>query len=481
MKIPPSLIAAVLAVSAASAPSLARVVVIAPHPDDAEASCGGLIANTVAAGEDVVILTMTGGELGVWHKGAADARAIRADEARGGAAVLGAKLEIFGAIDGSLAADGATAEKLAGVLLRLRPAAVLAPWPLDVHPDHQASGLLAWRVFLDRRLAFDLFFYETANAPHTTSHRFVPTDYVDVTDVMARKREATLRHASQNPSEWFELYATLARMRGAEADVPFAEAYVRARAASGMGGRAGATGKTLPGAGAGRGAPSPAGASAQDWAGLGRYRAENASLPAVEPGEGRVVFYGDSITEGWIAAAPAFFRGRPWLDRGIAGQTTAQMLLRFQQDVVALRPRVVVILAGTNDIAENAGPFAPDATLANLASMTELARANGIGVVLASVPPALDFPWRAGLEPAAKIVALNARIRALANGAGAVLFDDHPALADERGGMRRDLADDGVHPNAAGYAVMAPLAEAAVRSALLASERTAAGRGRRTP
>jgi acyl-CoA thioesterase-1 len=205
---------------------------------------------------------------------------------------------------------------------------------------------------------------------------------------------------------------------------------------------------------------------APDWAGLARYRADNARLAPPTWGQQRVVFFGDSITEGWIAAVPAFFAGRPWLDRGISGQTTAQMLVRFRQDVVALRPRVVVILAGTNDIAGNTGPSTPEMTLDNLASMTEIARANGIRVVLSSVLPALDFPWRRGVNPAPKILTLNALIRSFAERTGVVYLDYYAAMADEHGALRRELSEDGVHPNAAGYAVMAPLAEAAVARVL---------------
>jgi LmbE family N-acetylglucosaminyl deacetylase len=230
----------------AQTPALATVVVLAPHPDDAEASCGGLIANTVAAGEGVVILTMTGGELGVPGKGMAEARALRAEEARKAAAVLGAKVEFFGAVDGSLAVDSAGTGKLIEILARLDPSLVLAPWPLDVHPDHQASGLLAWRAFQDGRARFRLYFYETCNSPHTTSFQFVPTEYVDVTGVMKKKQDATYQHRSQGPAEWLEQYTALARVRGYESDVAFAEGYVRARNSSGLGGRAGGAAMTLP-------------------------------------------------------------------------------------------------------------------------------------------------------------------------------------------------------------------------------------------
>lgn len=199
--------------------------------------------------------------------------------------------------------------------------------------------------------------------------------------------------------------------------------------------------------------------------GLARYRAENAFLGPPPPGEGRVVFFGDSITEGWIAAVPSFFAGRPFVDRGISGETTPQMLARFRQDVLSLEPEVVVILAGTNDVAGNTGPMTPEMTRDNLKSMAELARADGIRVVLASVLPALDFPWRRGLEPAPRIAALNALLEDYAARVGIVYLDYYRAMADEKGGLRAGLSEDGVHPNGAGYAVMAPLAEAAVRQA----------------
>lgn len=237
-----ALVAALLLVPMAAA---ATLVVIAPHPDDAEASCGGLIANSVAAGEEVVIVTMTGGELGIGGKTPGEARAIRAGEAERAAAALGAKVEFFGAVDGSLAVDAQAIARLEAMLTRLHPSVVVAPWPLDVHADHQAAGLLAWRAFQNPRLPFALYFYETTNAPHTRSFQFVPTDYVDVTEVIKRKQEATYQHVSQNPPAWFEMYATLARAHGYAADVPLAEAYIRARNSSGMGGRSGSVGKTL--------------------------------------------------------------------------------------------------------------------------------------------------------------------------------------------------------------------------------------------
>jgi len=203
-----------------------------------------------------------------------------------------------------------------------------------------------------------------------------------------------------------------------------------------------------------------------DWANLARYRDENAALPPPRAGERRVVFMGNSITEGWARYFGAMFPGKPYVGRGIGGQTTPQMLVRFRQDVVALRPAVVVILAGTNDIAGNTGPATLEMIEDNLASMAELARANGIRVVLSSVLPVYDYPWRPGLAPAPKIVALNAWMRRYAAAHDAVYLDYHSAMADERQGLRRELSGDGVHPNEAGYRVMAPLAERAIAEAL---------------
>lgn len=239
-------LALALAFALVATPAFGLVVVIAPHPDDAEASCGGLIANTVAAGESVVTITMTGGELAVFGKTPAEARTIREAEARDAAAVLGARVQFFGRTDGSLVADAASTDALRAVLASLRPRIVTAPWPLDVHPDHQAAGMLAWRVFQERSLGFDLYFYETSNSPHTISFGFTPTDYVDITAVLDRKREATLRHRTQHPQEWFGMYVQMATFRGYEADVPYAEAYVHARNSSGLGGRPARTGRNLP-------------------------------------------------------------------------------------------------------------------------------------------------------------------------------------------------------------------------------------------
>jgi acyl-CoA thioesterase I len=203
-----------------------------------------------------------------------------------------------------------------------------------------------------------------------------------------------------------------------------------------------------------------------DWANFARYRDANAALGAPKPGEARVVFMGNSITDAWARSFPAMFPGKPYVGRGISGQTTPQMLVRFRQDVVALQPKVVVILAGINDIAGNSGPATQAMIADNLMSMTEIAKANGIRVVLSSVLPAYDFPWRRGIGPAPKVVALNAWIKCYAARAGAVYLDYHGRMVDARGGLSAEMAADGVHPTEAGYRIMAPLAEAAIQEAL---------------
>jgi lysophospholipase L1-like esterase len=203
-----------------------------------------------------------------------------------------------------------------------------------------------------------------------------------------------------------------------------------------------------------------------DWPNLGRYRAANAALPEPARSESRVVFMGNSITEGWAPLFQAQSPGKPYIGRGISGQTTPQMVLRFHQDVIALAPKVVVILGGTNDIAGNTGPSTIEMIEDNLAAMTEMAEANGIRVVLCSVLPVFDYPWRPGLEPAPKIVALNRWMREYAEAHNAVFLDFHAAMADDRQGMRREYSEDGVHPNAAGYAVMARLVEPGIAKAL---------------
>lgn len=205
----------------------------------------------------------------------------------------------------------------------------------------------------------------------------------------------------------------------------------------------------------------------QDWANLARFREENAQLGKARTCDDRVVFMGNSITQGWIEQVPEFFNGKQYINRGISGQTTPQMLIRFRQDVLNLYPKVVVILAGINDIAGNTGPSTLEMIMDNLASMTELAQAQGTQVVLCSVLPAYDFPWRPGQEPAQKVVDLNNRIQQYARTRGAVYCDYFSAMVDERNGLRANLSPDGVHPNKDGYAIMAPLAEKAIAQALL--------------
>lgn len=204
-----------------------------------------------------------------------------------------------------------------------------------------------------------------------------------------------------------------------------------------------------------------------DWPQLDRYRADDARLGPPGRGEARVVFLGDSITDGWGRnKGSTFFPGKPYINRGISGQTTAQMLLRFRQDVIDLHPAVVVILAGTNDIAGNTGLATLPMIEDNFRSMTELAQANHIRVILASVLPTTDYPWHPGLQPAGKIRVLNAWLQRYAVKHGATYLDYYDALVSPQGGMRERLSIDGVHPAPAGYALMAPLAQQAIESVL---------------
>jgi lysophospholipase L1-like esterase len=211
-----------------------------------------------------------------------------------------------------------------------------------------------------------------------------------------------------------------------------------------------------------------------DWPNLTRYREANRTLPPPSSGESRVVFMGDSITDSWQQPRyGGFFPGKPYVDRGISGQTTPQMLLRFRRDVIDLKPKVVVILAGTNDIASNTGPMTNEDIQGNLASMSELAHANRIRVVLASVTPVSAYhagPARpvpqTTLRPMVRIRALNDWMKAYAAAHGDVYLDYFAAMVDGTGLMRADLTEDDLHPNAKGYAIMGPLAEAAIARAL---------------
>jgi lysophospholipase L1-like esterase len=205
---------------------------------------------------------------------------------------------------------------------------------------------------------------------------------------------------------------------------------------------------------------------ADDWPNLGRYRAENEALPPPAAGEKRVVFFGDSITDGWGRSVGEFFPGKPYVNRGISGQTTPQMLLRFQQDVVHLHPAAVVILAGTNDIAGNTGPTTNQMVEDNFASMADIAKQSGIKLVLASILPAYSYPWKPSIQPVERIRELNAWLKEFCAKHKCVYLDYYSSMADEKGAMLPGLASDGVHPTAQGYAVMAPLAEKAIARAV---------------
>jgi lysophospholipase L1-like esterase len=203
-----------------------------------------------------------------------------------------------------------------------------------------------------------------------------------------------------------------------------------------------------------------------EWAYLSRYRDADAKLGPPQASEKRVVFLGDSITQFWGETDGKFFSDKPYVNRGIGGQTTSQMLVRFRQDVIGLTPAVVVILGGTNDIAENGGLTTLEAIEENLQSMVELARLHGIRVVLASVLPTLDYPWRPGLKPADKISGLNRWMEEFCTQNHLVYLDYYSAMVDASRAMRPDLSGDGVHPDLAGYLVMEPLTEEAIRTAL---------------
>jgi len=208
-----------------------------------------------------------------------------------------------------------------------------------------------------------------------------------------------------------------------------------------------------------------------DYGQLARYRASNAALQPPEGGENRVVFFGDSITDIWHLDES--FPGKPYVNRGIGGQTTSQMLVRFRQDVIDLAPKVVVILAGTNDIAGNTGKISNDDIAANFATMAELARAHHIRVVFSSILPVYNYTPQSkeffDSRPMSRIVALNDWLKGYCAASGAIYLNYFDSMLDDRGLLKRDLADDGLHPNKAGFAVMAPLAEKAIDRALVKS------------
>ena len=211
----------------------------------------------------------------------------------------------------------------------------------------------------------------------------------------------------------------------------------------------------------------------RDWAGLSRYREANRTLSGTAAGERRVVFMGDSITDSWPQPRFGdFFTGKPYVGRGISGQTTPQMLVRFRPDVINLKPKVVVILAGTNDIAGNTGPMTNAEIQENLTSMSELAKANGIRVVLSSILPVSAYHTsptgtpQTTSRPMDRIRALNDWMKTYAAAEGHVYLDYFSAMVDDKGLLREELSADDLHPNAKGYAVMGPLAEAAILQAL---------------
>ena len=205
---------------------------------------------------------------------------------------------------------------------------------------------------------------------------------------------------------------------------------------------------------------------AQDWPNFKEFKEANIELSSLKNDEKRVVFMGNSITIGWLQTNPSFFEGKPYVNRGISGQTTPQMLVRFRADVIDIQASAVVILAGTNDIAGNTGPSTLEMILDNIKSMTEIAQANGVKVILCSVLPAYDYPWRPGLEPNIKIPKLNAMIKEYTEARQVHYLDYFNALNDGNNGIIADYTYDGVHLTSKGYHVMEPMVEKALKSVL---------------
>ena len=210
----------------------------------------------------------------------------------------------------------------------------------------------------------------------------------------------------------------------------------------------------------------------QDWntfANTMLYNKANLELKLHTEAKNRVVFMGNSITEGWIQMRPEFFNNRDYINRGIGGQTTPQMLLRFREDVINLKPSVVIILAGTNDIAGNSGYISLESIIDNIKSMAEIANANGIKVIISSILPAIDYPWKPGLDPASKIIIINKALKAFSEENNFIYLDYYAAMVDDKGGLKvpeYTTANDLVHPNKKGYLVMEKLAEIAIKKAL---------------
>ena len=212
--------------------------------------------------------------------------------------------------------------------------------------------------------------------------------------------------------------------------------------------------------------------NSQEWnkfANTSRYDKANLELKLHTKANNRVVFMGNSITEGWIQMRPEFFNNRDYINRGIGGQTTPQMLLRFREDVINLNPSVVIILAGTNDIAGNSGYISLESIIDNIKSMSEIANANGIKVIISSILPAIDYPWKPGLDPAPKIIKINKALKVFSEENNFIYLDYYAAMVDDKGGLKvpeYTSANDLVHPNKNGYLVMEKLAEIAINKAL---------------
>lgn len=204
--------------------------------------------------------------------------------------------------------------------------------------------------------------------------------------------------------------------------------------------------------------------NAVEWANLKRYEGENTALNGHKP---KVLFLGNSITEGWVMSMPDFFIGNDFVGRGISGQTSSMLLLRFRQDVVSLKPKLLIINIGTNDIAENTGPYLESFTLGNISSMVDIAKANGIKVILSSVLPAASFKWRPRIEDVSgKIMRLNSALMVYAKNNKIAYLDYHTPLKNQVGGLNIDMAPDGVHPTPACYQIMADLAMKAIQKQL---------------
>ena len=204
----------------------------------------------------------------------------------------------------------------------------------------------------------------------------------------------------------------------------------------------------------------------QDWGNLNRFKKENITLMNSESNKERVVFMGNSITEGWLNFRSDFFKDNPYINRGISGQTTPQMIIRFRQDVIKLKPTVVVILAGINDIAGNTGPSTIEMIADNIISMSEMAQANQIKVIICSVLPAFDFPWRSGLEPSEKVIKLNKLLKSFTKENGLVYADYFAAMVNDVNGLKEELGYDLVHPNESGYIIMEPIIQKAIKESL---------------